>query len=201
MSGLVYHVVCPTCGRTSPTLDLARDRTGVLALPAANHTTHELDAVEIAEPGDAQVLSRALSTAERPVSAVVVHDEKLVLVPALPCPSDGTPIERAVWGSAPPRRGALASLDEIIAATRTATSELEFTTPDDRYDVTCDPSIADGVHELAWRVRLRGDDDTDRRSELRAIITDLATRLKGRGSAVSEPDVRSRQARLSERFT
>ncbi len=135
MSGLVYHVVCSTCGRTSPTLDLARDRTGVLALPGANHTTHELDAVEIAEPGEAQVLARERSTTERPVAAVVVRGEDLILVPPLPCPADGTPIERAVWGSAPPRRGALASLDEIIAATRAATSELEFTSPDNRYDV------------------------------------------------------------------
>jgi hypothetical protein len=201
MSGLVYHVVCPICGCAGPTLELGRDRSGTLALPAANLVTHELDAVEIAEPGDSQALARRSSTAEHPVAAAVVRGQELVLVPPLPCPHCAAMIDRAVWGDTPPARAALASLDDMIAATRAATDELAFTDRDERYDVICEPTVERSVHELTWRVRLRGDLEHDRRDELRAIVGDLAARLKAQGSAVSEPDVRSQQARLTERFT
>jgi len=202
MSGLIYHVTCPVCGATSPSISLARHpwESAEVALLASNFATGEIDVVMVRDTGDRVALAAARSTPEHPVSAVVVRANELVLEPPLPCPRDRTPIARATWGDAEATREPRASLDDLISASRTATDELARTSLDDRYDVICTPTIEGAHHELHWRVRLRGDLESDRRAELRAIVGELALRLKQIGSAVSEPDIRSQQARLTERF-
>lgn len=106
MSSLfVYHLRCPACGCTGPTLQLGRMpwEPPEICLPASNRATRALDYIVVETTGEVPLaeLARAHSSEDHPVAAASPSGDHWVLTPPLPCPRCDTLIETAIWGGAP----------------------------------------------------------------------------------------------------
>lgn len=204
MSGLNYHLKCPSCGLSSPAYPVVpgpvpRDS---FSLPASTDGGFVAHTIPL-EPGELRPQTTAHVDAARGRGELVsaprlLGDGRVELYPPLPCPRCSTVLTHGALGGAGPREASFDTLDDLVRATRALAQgrTLESTSTTRAIVVHCSASVdVEGRRELSWIVQRASGHTVD----VRPVVGDLIARLQAAGSDCSPPRLKPRKGRFSER--
>lgn len=201
MSGLVYHLRCPSCGHRGPAIPFGRlpgddplIRLPGLDLRRREWIAHRLPADDASLAMPVEALARLHSRDALLLAAAIPDDAGLALTSPLRCPACNTEVDRAQWGM-PPSAREVSSLSEAIEATRDLGHDegRQFDLPALAARLECRTDRGCRPPANHWRLRVLGE-----RGSPSDALRELVEALRQRGSRVDVVTLRKRGAHLLE---